>query len=103
DLDVERLDQRVREELPGEPLDDRPRAGLRVGRHAALDTSPDPDIRDAGGPEMSEAALDRAALRIEDPVLRPDVHREADVHVRRRTRPRRERGGSWRRVTAPHP
>ena len=69
-LDVVRLDQRVRQELARQPLDDRPRRRLVGRRHGQLDPPPDADAGHAVDPEVAEAALDGPALRIEDAGLR---------------------------------
>src|SRR6185503_8087423 len=78
-LDRVGLDERVREQLPGETLDDRP--GFRLVRrvHGQLRSPADPDGTDALDPEVAEAALDRPALRVEDPGLRRDIDREPEA------------------------
>jgi len=48
-------------------------------RHGQLDPPADPDRGHAVDPEMAEAALDRAALGVEDPGLRADVDGEPEV------------------------
>ena len=69
-LDLVRLDQRVREQLARQPLDDRPGRGLVGRRDRQLDPPADPDVADPVDPEVAEAALDGPALRVEDPGLR---------------------------------
>src|SRR6476646_10268305 len=68
-LDGEDLDQRVRQELAGKPLDGRARRCLVVGFDGQLDPPSDTDAGDPLDPEMAEAALDRPTRRIEDPWL----------------------------------
>ena len=65
-LDREDLDQRVRQQLGGEPLDDRPGRRLVVGVDGQLDPPADADVADPLDPEVAEAALDRPTLRVED-------------------------------------
>src|SRR6478609_9180163 len=71
-LDRVGLDERVRQQLTGEALDDGP--GCRFVRrvHGQLRSPADPDATDAIDPEVAEAALDRPTLWIEDPGLRRD-------------------------------
>ena len=71
-----RLDQRVRQQLAGQALDDRAGRGL-VGRiDGQFDAPADPDGADAADAEVIEAALDGPALRVEDAGLRRDVDGE---------------------------
>src|SRR4051812_20296319 len=73
-LDLVRLDQRVREELVAHPFDLDPRLPL-VGRlHLEIDDPPDPRSAHSE-PELPERRLHRLALRIEDARLRPDEDR----------------------------
>ena len=75
-LDRVRLDERVRQQLAGQPLDDGAGGGL-VGRiDGQLDAPPDADGADAADAEVVEAALDGPALRIEDARLGRDVDGE---------------------------
>ncbi len=62
-LDRVGLDERVRQQLGGEPVDDRPGRRLVGGVDGQLDPPSDPDVVDAVDPEVAEAALDRPTLR----------------------------------------
>src|SRR5437764_2215344 len=73
DLDLERFDQRVREQLLAHPLDLHTRLGRVARVDLEVDDLPDPRLRD-GEAEVTECALDRVALRVEDAPLRPDEH-----------------------------
>ena len=63
----------------GEPLDDGSRGRLVGGVDGQLGSPADPDGTDALDPEVAEAALDRPALRVEDPGLRRDIDREPEA------------------------
>ena len=71
--DLVALDQRVREELLAHALELRPRLVAVVGRELDVDEPADAGVGDLEA-EVAERALDRLALRIEDPRLRPDEH-----------------------------
>src|SRR5579872_2467446 len=73
-LDLVRLDQRVGEQLLAHLLHLCASGCLVVGVHLEVDDLADARVRD-GEAEMPERALDRLALRVEDPRLRPDQDR----------------------------
>ena len=77
-LDGEGLDQRVREELPREPLDHLARRRFAAGLDRQLDPSPHPNRRDPLDAQVPEAAFDRTALGVEDAGLGRDVDREPE-------------------------
>ena len=78
-LDLERLDQRVRQQLAGQPLHDRPRRRLVRGVDRELDPPPDADADDALDAEVRQAALDGPALRVEDARLGRHVDGEPEA------------------------
>ena len=65
-LDVVRLDQRIRQELARQPVDDGARGRLVRGLDRQLHPPADPDGADALIPRWPRLALDGPALRIED-------------------------------------
>src|SRR5207248_10714345 len=64
-LDLVRLDERVREQLLAHAFHLRASARLVIGAHLEVDDLADPGAGD-GEAEMLERALDRFALRVED-------------------------------------
>ena len=65
-LDRVDLDERVRQQLRGEALDDRARGRLVGGLDRQLGPPADADVVDALDAEVAEAALDGPAAGIED-------------------------------------
>ena len=76
-LDRVRLDERVREQLGRQALDDRARGGLVGGLDRQLHAATDADGADALDPEVPQAALHGPPLRVEDAGLGGDVDGEA--------------------------
>ena len=77
-LDLEALDQRVREQLLAHPL----HLGLRLVRSRGVDLEIDEpaDARSSHREaELAQRPLHRLALRVEDPFLRPDEN--GDPHL----------------------
>ena len=70
------LDQRVREQLLAH------RRQLRRILHVELDEPPDVDVAHAVEAERGQRALDRLALRVQDPRLRPDQDPRPHAAVR---------------------
>src|SRR6185436_11847865 len=81
-LDVVGLDQRVRQELRRQALDGRPGCPVVDRLDRQLDPAADADLAHALDAEVAQAALHGPPLRIENPRLRPDVDRVADLHER---------------------
>ena len=77
-LDPVRLDERVREQLRGEPLDDRPGGRLVRRGHRELDAATHPDAGHPLDAQMRQAALHRTTLGIQDAGLGGDVHGESE-------------------------
>ena len=65
-LHRERLDERVGEQLRGQPLHDDPGCGVVRGVHVQLHPPADPHTVDLGHAQVGQARLDRPALGIED-------------------------------------
>ena len=74
DLDLEGLDQRVREQIRTHPLHFRSRR-VRIRRnHLEVDEPAHPGVLDRE-PELLQRASNCLALRVEDPRFRPDQDR----------------------------
>src|SRR4051812_31453084 len=73
-LDLVRLDQRVREQLLAHPLHLRPGVGGVRRLELQIDDLADARLRD-GEAEVPQRAADGLALRVEDALLRADENR----------------------------